>query len=618
MGTFAIPCLILGQFAEDTRPITLNMTESEIENIYQLRQYDASNIAILNSLILLLLFVFKIGALAKIFSPAMLSGFITGAACHVFTSQIKTILGLDIARSSSSFKLLETYKNLGIAGFEVANGSSNNRTSLSIDNQMNSTNLNTTSGQNMIPPTDPLKITGITTVLSIGLVILLIIIRNINEKYRKTKFKNIPIPGELLVLIIGTLIVHFLNLPVKIVGKVAQGLPEIGMASQQIEYLKDWDLLGQYFNVAVSILAVGYTSGLSIAVTFGKKFEYENEIDLDQELLAYSASNFLGGLFQCLPAYGSISRSCIQAESGGKSQITSVFSSILLLLVISFAGPLFYHTPLAALSSIVVVSVTSMLKKYQEFGMYHKISKIDGITWLVTFLTTILTNVVLGLMTGFFMCLLILIIRLFKNLQTMKTMPDFKQNSVLDFKQFNLISGSFNLERNLVIGRASCHSASVSQSNSISTQHQDGRFEENLKVGWQPGHEEFSSGYGSTSVIEISSDNTDPTLGRSSNGPTTHLLKPSLLSVNDSKPKSFIVGKNVIIDLPIIYLTKEQILQVIEKEADDRLYLNIVFLSNQIDYEGDLLIKNLPGYFKHVNLNIYSWFEIVSSLQDTS
>lgn len=47
----------------------------------------------------------------------------------------------------------------------------------------------------------------------------------------------------------------------------------------------------------------------------------------------------------------------VQVSTGGKTMMTSAVSVFMLLWVILFIGPLFYHLPKAVLSAIILVSL---------------------------------------------------------------------------------------------------------------------------------------------------------------------------------------------------------------------------------------------------------------------
>ncbi len=50
--------------------------------------------------------IFRLGALSLLLSTELVSGFTTGAAVHVLTSQMKNLLGIAIPRRSGIFKIV--------------------------------------------------------------------------------------------------------------------------------------------------------------------------------------------------------------------------------------------------------------------------------------------------------------------------------------------------------------------------------------------------------------------------------------------------------------------------------------------------------------------------------
>lgn len=60
----------------------------------------------------LLMFVLRLGVLSSLLSECLVSGFTTGAAFHVLTSQIKDLLGLSLPKISGHFKLVKVDKEL--------------------------------------------------------------------------------------------------------------------------------------------------------------------------------------------------------------------------------------------------------------------------------------------------------------------------------------------------------------------------------------------------------------------------------------------------------------------------------------------------------------------------
>lgn len=72
-------------------------------------------------------------------------------------------------------------------------------------------------------------------------------------------------------------------------------------------------------------------------------------------------SNVVGSFFSCMPVSASLSRSLIQQTVGGRTQIASVISCTVLLIILLWIGPFFEPLPRSVLASIIIVS-TNILK----------------------------------------------------------------------------------------------------------------------------------------------------------------------------------------------------------------------------------------------------------------
>lgn len=376
IGTYAVLCLLIGEASSNIHPdLTLNATAAEWEDLYALRIVDVSSMTFYISIIMFCGSLVNAGYIMKYLSIPMMSGFTAGAACHVFSSQVSTLFGLNIPRQRGPGKLVKLY-------IEIVKG----LTKLNKDNRMR---------------------TVTSTVMGVLLIIFLVVVRKINEKYRKKYFKGIPIPGELLVLIIGTVVTYLTkfndSVGLSIVGEIPNGLPK--------PVLPDFSKFGALLPDMIPILVIGYASHMATSKIIAIKHDYEEALRPNQELLALAFANLVGSFFTCLPSVGSIARSCVQDESGGKTQVASVVSGILLIVVLLVAASLFYYTPKVSLSVIVLVSVISMIKKFNDFIKYMKVDRIDAAVWMIAFLSTVFIDVTFGLIISVVGQLLSIVLR---------------------------------------------------------------------------------------------------------------------------------------------------------------------------------------------------------------
>lgn len=71
----------------------------------------------------------------------------------------------------------------------------------------------------------------------------------------------------------------------------------------------------------------------------------------NRELVALGVANVVGGCFMALPAFGGYGRSKVNASTGGKTPMSSIFLSIITVFCILFLLPYFYYIPVSSHSS---------------------------------------------------------------------------------------------------------------------------------------------------------------------------------------------------------------------------------------------------------------------------
>lgn len=61
-----------------------------------------------------------------------------------------------------------------------------------------------------------------------------------------------------------------------------------------------------------------------------------------------------------MPVSASLSRSLIQQTVGGRTQIASIISCTVLLIILLWIGPFFEPLPRSVLASIIIVSISAL------------------------------------------------------------------------------------------------------------------------------------------------------------------------------------------------------------------------------------------------------------------
>ncbi|TVY33897.1 putative sulfate transporter [Lachnellula subtilissima] len=122
----------------------------------------------------------------------------------------------------------------------------------------------------------------------------------------------------------------------------------------------------------------------------------------NRELVALGVANLVGGCFSALPAFGGYGRSKVNASTGGKTPMSSIFLSIITIVCILYLLPAFYYLPKAVLSAMITVVAWSLVEEAPHDILFFL--RIRGYTELglmiIIFAATIFYSLTLGIAIG--------------------------------------------------------------------------------------------------------------------------------------------------------------------------------------------------------------------------
>ncbi|XP_071762911.2 solute carrier family 26 member 6 [Centroberyx gerrardi] len=372
VGTYAVMSVMIGGVTERVAPdsnfmIWDNVTNTSIVDVISRdaeRVRVAAAVTFMSGLFQILLGLVQFGFVVTYLSEPLVRGYTTGAAIHVIVSQLKYTFGISPERYSGPFSLIYTV--------------------LEVCSLVPQTNIGT-------------------LVVSIVSIIGLIIVKELNTYFSKKL--PVPIPVELLAIIIATVISWQVNLEgkygVDVVGEIPSGL--------QPPVLPAASLFGQVIGDAFALSVVGYGIAISLGRIFALKYGYK--VDSNQELLALGLSNSIGGVFQCFAISCSMSRSMVQESTGGKTQVAGALSAVVILFITLWIGTLFEDLPKAVLAAIIYVNLHGMMKQFMDIPALWRSNKVDMVVWVATFILTVLFNPDLGLAASIGFSMLTVIFR---------------------------------------------------------------------------------------------------------------------------------------------------------------------------------------------------------------
>ncbi|KAK1906711.1 Prestin [Dissostichus eleginoides] len=374
VGTFAVISLMIGGVVVREAPDSMfffpPVNGSNMSAVLDVEARDARRVqvaVVLTTLVGIIQFIFgllRFGFVAIYLTEPLVRGFTTAAAVHVVVSQLKYLLGVKTPRFSGPFSAL----------FSIQ----------AVFSDITSTNVST-------------------LILGLVCIVFLYVVKDLNERFKKKL--PIPIPGEIIVVIVSTGVSYGMSLSddysVDVVGKIPSGL--LAPAAP------DFSLLPNLVTDSFAVAIVGFSMGISLAKIFALKHGYK--VDGNQELIALGLCNFISSFFQTFAITCSMSRSLVQESTGGKTQIAGLLSSLMVLLVVVAIGFVFQPLPQTALAAIIMVNLLGMFKQIRDIPALWRTSRIELAIWLVAFVASVLLGLDYGLLVALAFAILTVIYR---------------------------------------------------------------------------------------------------------------------------------------------------------------------------------------------------------------
>ncbi|MBX3375823.1 MAG: sulfate permease [Phycisphaeraceae bacterium] len=119
----------------------------------------------------------------------------------------------------------------------------------------------------------------------------------------------------------------------------------------------------------------------------------------DQELIAQGVANVASSCFFGLPATGAIARTVANIKSGGKTPIAGVLHALFIVVFMLGLAPLAKHIPLATLAAILLV-VAWNISEIDHFRALLRAPRTDVLVLLTTFGLTVFTDLTKGVGVG--------------------------------------------------------------------------------------------------------------------------------------------------------------------------------------------------------------------------
>ncbi len=288
--------------------------------------------------------LFRFGAMIKFIPYPVITGFTSGIAVIILTSQVKDFFGLSIVSAPSAFA--EKVRALARA----------------------------------LPSLDPA-----TTAVAAGSLLMLVGLKNIAPR----------VPGAIVTVVLAAIVVWAFGISVETIearfGAIPQTLPAPHLPELRFDRFRV--LLPDAMTIA---LLVSIESLLSAVVADGMTgMKHKSDCELVSQGVANIASVVFGGI----PATGAIARTAANIKCGGRTPLAGMIHALTLAVIMAAAAPLAGAIPLATLAAVLVVVAWNM-SEIQHFRSILRAPKSDTAVLLTTFGLTVFVDLTVAVGVG--------------------------------------------------------------------------------------------------------------------------------------------------------------------------------------------------------------------------
>ena len=300
--------------------------------------------------LLILLGVFKLGAVIKFIPYPIIVGFTSGIALTIFTTQIADIFGLQFGDEKVPGDFIGKWL-LYFKHFDTVNWWN--------------------------------------AIVSFASVFIIAITPKFSKK----------VPGSLVAIVLVTIVVYLMKTfgGITCIDTIGDRFTIQSQLPDAVVPDLNWEAIKNLFPVAITIAVLGaIESLLSAAVADGV---IGDRHDSNTELIAQGVANVVTPIFVGIPATGAIARTMTNINNGGKTPIAGIIHAVVLLLILLLLMPFAQYIPMACLAGVLVI-VSYNMSGWRTFKGLMKSPKSDVSVLLITFFLTVIFDLTIAIEWG--------------------------------------------------------------------------------------------------------------------------------------------------------------------------------------------------------------------------
>jgi SulP family sulfate permease len=203
------------------------------------------------------------------------------------------------------------------------------------------------------------------------------------------------IPWGITAVVLGSLAVWLLAWPVETIGTRFGGIPR-SLPAPHLPPI-DLSMIRELIPEATTIAILAAIESLLSAVVADGMIGGRHRADC--ELVAQGAANIGSVLFGGIPATGAIARTAANVKSGGRTPVAGMIHALTLVGVMAVLAPLASAIPLATLSAVLLMVAWNM-SEIDHFRYLLRAPKSDIAILLTTFGLTVFTDLTIAVGVG--------------------------------------------------------------------------------------------------------------------------------------------------------------------------------------------------------------------------
>ena len=322
---------------------------------------------IMAGIFLVLMGVFKMGAIFKYIPYPIVVGFTSGIALTIFSTQMNNFFGLGLGEMPEEFYSGVPSEFIRKWIFYFSEGAIN----------------------------------WMETALALACLVICFTWKRVTKK----------VPGSLIALIFAVIVSlvvgHFTDIKFATIGgdgTSTSGGGAWGLNLAGFEFSKLPELLSPAFTIAILCAVESLLAAMVADGATGKRHH------ANTELIGQGIANIVTPLFGGIPATGALARTMASINNGGKSPVTGLVHAVVLLLIFLFLMPYVSYVPMACLAAILV-QVAYNMSEWKTFKYLLRGDKSDVSVLLITFFLTVIFDLTIAIEVGVVLAIVLFVRR---------------------------------------------------------------------------------------------------------------------------------------------------------------------------------------------------------------